>query len=55
VYSSALCFVEWPEKAPQLFDDAAMHITVEPLSETVRRVTLLSAADFNRQQAASQS
>ena len=55
VYSGALCFVEWPEKAPQLFDDAAMHVTLEPVSETVRCVTVLSTAAFNRQQASSQS
>ena len=48
VYSGALCFVEWPEKAPGLFDDAALHVVLEPLSETERRVVVLTAAAFQQ-------
>jgi hypothetical protein len=32
--------VEWPEKAPYLFDEETVHVIVEPLSETRRRVTV---------------
>jgi tRNA threonylcarbamoyladenosine biosynthesis protein TsaE len=40
--SGALCFVEWPEKAPRLFDETAMHVFIEPLSASERRVHILS-------------
>lgn len=46
VYSGALCFVEWPEKAPHLFDEHAVHIIVEPATDTERLVTLLPDAVF---------
>jgi tRNA threonylcarbamoyladenosine biosynthesis protein TsaE len=48
VYSGALCFVEWPEKAPHLFDENALHVVLEPLSETERRVVVLTAAAFQQ-------
>ena len=48
VYSGALCFVEWPERAPGLFDENALHVVLEPLSETVRRVVVLTAAAFQQ-------
>lgn len=37
VYSGAICMVEWPEKAPDLFEDAA-HVYIEPVAEGLRRV-----------------
>src|SRR4051812_7464664 len=30
VYSGALCFVEWPEKALHLFDETAVQVLIEP-------------------------
>src|SRR6476620_1601362 len=48
VYSGALCFVEWPEKAPHLFDEHAAHVLVEPVSETERRVIIMTQEAFNR-------
>jgi len=48
VYSGAVCFIEWPEKAPELFDEAAVHVLVEPLNEATRQVTVLSAAQFDK-------
>lgn len=42
--SGEICFVEWPEKAPQLFDEEALHITIEPVSDKVRIVKILTAA-----------
>ncbi|QEC57028.1 tRNA (adenosine(37)-N6)-threonylcarbamoyltransferase complex ATPase subunit type 1 TsaE [Flavisolibacter ginsenosidimutans] len=41
VYSGNICFVEWPQKAPDLFDDAAVKVFIEAVGETERRVKLL--------------
>jgi tRNA threonylcarbamoyladenosine biosynthesis protein TsaE len=30
VYSGGICMVEWPEKAPGLFDETAAHVYIEP-------------------------
>ena len=46
VYSGALCFIEWPEKAPHLFDQKALHVIIEPVSETQRSLTILTDAAF---------
>lgn len=46
VYSGALCFVEWPEKAPRLFDEHAVHVVIEPVTSTERKVHILSDAAF---------
>ena len=40
VYSGDICMIEWPEKAPQLFDENTVHVLIEPVSEKVRKVTL---------------
>ena len=42
--SGAVCLVEWPENAPHLFDDTAVQVRIEPLSETERRIRLVPAA-----------
>ena len=47
LYSGALCFVEWPEKAPQLFDHNAVHVIINHADENTREVQLLSAAAFD--------
>ncbi|HEX2606261.1 MAG TPA: tRNA (adenosine(37)-N6)-threonylcarbamoyltransferase complex ATPase subunit type 1 TsaE [Flavisolibacter sp.] len=39
-YSGAVCLVEWPEKAPQLFDENTVHIYLEPVSETERIIKI---------------
>lgn len=46
VYSDEICFVEWPEKAPGLFDFNTVHVHIEILSENERlvHVKLPSAA-----------
>ena len=41
VYSGALCLVEWPEKAPYLFEEGCMHVYIDILSEDQRRVRIL--------------
>lgn len=38
VYSGSICMVEWPEKAPDLFDEKAVHVFIEPVSENERIV-----------------
>lgn len=38
VYSGSICMVEWPEKAPGLFDEKTVHVFIEPVSENERRV-----------------
>jgi tRNA threonylcarbamoyladenosine biosynthesis protein TsaE len=29
LHSGAICFVEWPEKAPEIFPDHALHLRME--------------------------
>ncbi|MGO1243465.1 MAG: tRNA (adenosine(37)-N6)-threonylcarbamoyltransferase complex ATPase subunit type 1 TsaE [Sphingobacterium sp.] len=37
-YSEAYCFVEWPEKIPNLLPDKIVNITIEVLSATSRKI-----------------
>ena len=47
IESGHICFVEWPEKAPYLFDERALHVVIEPINERERRVKILSAQSYN--------
>jgi tRNA threonylcarbamoyladenosine biosynthesis protein TsaE len=49
IYSGDICFVEWPEKAPYLFDEEALHVIIEPVSEKERQVKILTAEAFKNQ------
>ena len=40
IYSGAFCFIEWPEKAPGLLPDNAVHVYIEVISEGLRRLIL---------------
>lgn len=40
IYSGEICFVEWPEKAPSIFDDNTIHVHIETISETERHVLI---------------
>ena len=40
VYSGSLCMIEWPQKAPQLFDENVVRVQLEPVSETERRIKI---------------
>lgn len=40
VYSGAICMIEWPQKAPHLFDENVAKIFIEPISETERRIKM---------------
>ncbi|MDB5195713.1 MAG: hypothetical protein JWP88_83 [Flaviaesturariibacter sp.] len=46
IFSNAICFVEWPGKAPHLFPENTMHVIIRPLSETVRTVRIESHKEF---------
>ena len=54
VYSNEICFVEWPEKAPFLFDEKTIHVVIEPLTETERKVSLLHAEEYTQNSLAEQ-
>jgi tRNA threonylcarbamoyladenosine biosynthesis protein TsaE len=47
VYSGAICFVEWPEKAPHLFDASAVQVLIEPVSDTERLVKIKAPQGFH--------
>jgi tRNA threonylcarbamoyladenosine biosynthesis protein TsaE len=38
LYSGHLCLVEWPEKAPGIFPEDAVHVSIEPLDSVIRRL-----------------
>lgn len=40
LYSGHTCLVEWPEKAPGIFPEDTLHIRLEPLDSTTRRITI---------------
>jgi tRNA threonylcarbamoyladenosine biosynthesis protein TsaE len=40
IYSNEICFVEWPDKAPELFDENTVHVVIEPVNETERTVKI---------------
>ena len=46
IYSGSICLVEWPEKAPDLFDEQTVHIYIDPVSEVKRKVDLQMPGDF---------
>lgn len=38
IYSDEICFIEWPEKAPELLDEKTLHVSIEPLEGNMRQV-----------------
>lgn len=46
IESGAVCFVEWPQKGLFLFDEKTIHLLIEPVNATTRKVTVLTAAQF---------
>jgi len=40
LYSSNICFVEWPDKAPGLFDGNTMHVKISADDSETRRITI---------------
>ena len=47
IYSGEVCFVEWPQKAPELFDENAMHVVIYALDEQTRSIKILTDKAFN--------
>ena len=39
LYSGHLCLVEWPEKAPGIFPDDSLHITITSTGTNARKVS----------------
>jgi tRNA threonylcarbamoyladenosine biosynthesis protein TsaE len=40
LYSGFICLVEWPEKAPGIFPDDALHIYLELIDNSTRRIKI---------------
>ena len=40
LYSGNICFVEWPDKAPGLFDGNTMHVKISTDDSETRRITI---------------
>ena len=40
LYSGNICFVEWPDKAPGLFDGNTMHVKISADDSETRRITI---------------
>jgi tRNA threonylcarbamoyladenosine biosynthesis protein TsaE len=40
VYSGAICMIEWPQKAPNLFDEKVVKVFVDTINETQRRIKI---------------
>lgn len=47
MFSGAICFIEWPERATSLFDEDTVHVVIKPVDEHTRKIEILSAAQFN--------
>jgi tRNA threonylcarbamoyladenosine biosynthesis protein TsaE len=39
LYSGHICLVEWPERAPHLFDNTALHVFIETINDGTRRIS----------------
>ena len=42
LYSGAVCLVEWPEKAPDIFPDDTLHVTITMLDSNTRKIAVLN-------------
>ncbi len=40
LYSGNYCFVEWPEKAPGIFPDETLHISIVAVDNETRKLTI---------------
>lgn len=54
IYSGEICFVEWPQKAPELFDENAIHVVIQALDEQTRSIKILTDKAFHAQSMAEQ-
>ncbi len=47
LFSGAVCFVEWPEKAPHLFDEHTVHVLLLPVDAHTRTLKIATPAQFH--------
>ena len=40
LYSDHLCLVEWPERSPGIFPDHTVHVYIETIDSSVRRIRI---------------
>lgn len=40
LYSGELCLVEWPDKAPGIFPDDTLHITISSVDDNTRKLKI---------------
>ena len=40
LYSGNTCFVEWPEKAPGIFPDDTLHVTITSINTNTRKLQI---------------
>jgi len=38
LYSGSICLVEWPEKAPLIFPDDTLHVTITSIDDNTRKL-----------------
>ena len=38
LYSGSICLVEWPEKAPGIFPDDTLHVTITSVDDNIRKL-----------------
>ncbi|HVK96333.1 MAG TPA: tRNA (adenosine(37)-N6)-threonylcarbamoyltransferase complex ATPase subunit type 1 TsaE [Flavisolibacter sp.] len=50
IYSGAICMVEWPQKAPELFDENTVQVKIEAIDATNRRVNILLPSNTMKEQ-----
>jgi tRNA threonylcarbamoyladenosine biosynthesis protein TsaE len=44
LYSGEICFVEWPEKAIEIFPEETVFINIDLINENTRKITIESIA-----------
>jgi tRNA threonylcarbamoyladenosine biosynthesis protein TsaE len=40
LYSGNICLVEWPDKAPGIFPDNTLHISISPVDDNTRKLRI---------------
>jgi tRNA threonylcarbamoyladenosine biosynthesis protein TsaE len=40
IYSGEICFIEWPEKAPDFFNENTVHVHIDATNATTRQVKI---------------
>jgi tRNA threonylcarbamoyladenosine biosynthesis protein TsaE len=40
LYSGNYCFIEWPDRAPAIFSDNTLHVTITTVNNDTRKLTI---------------